>query len=297
MDKKTLILHSAMKQFAEKGYHQATIQDIADAAGIAKGGIYFYFKSKEELVHAVFVHYNDQLFKSVSEASARYTPGSKEGLIQQVMLQFSELSSHQSFLAIFFRGQVDVNEEIRQMAIHIRTKFFILFRDQLIKVYGPHIEPHAFDLSAMMSSLIREYMGFILLNETKLPLRELSEFIVNRLEDAIEGILKSNQAPILTTALMKSLFPDMDIMEGTTTARRLYSAVEALLRRFDAAPVPEDERFALQQAAEVIKEEIRQHKPRRIVLEGMAALLYGRKSEQEQWPEFEEINKIIAEFA
>ncbi|HZG57156.1 TetR/AcrR family transcriptional regulator [Paenibacillus sp.] len=57
MEKKTRILNSALTLFAAKGYHQTTIQDIADEAGIAKGGIDFYFKSKEELLLSVVTDY------------------------------------------------------------------------------------------------------------------------------------------------------------------------------------------------------------------------------------------------
>lgn len=39
--------------FARKGFQASTIQDIADAAGIGKGTIYHYFRTKEEILRAV----------------------------------------------------------------------------------------------------------------------------------------------------------------------------------------------------------------------------------------------------
>ena len=46
---KSRILDAAAKVFAEKGYHQATMDDVARSIGVSKGAIYLYFKNKEEL--------------------------------------------------------------------------------------------------------------------------------------------------------------------------------------------------------------------------------------------------------
>jgi len=44
------IYDGAVKVFAEKGFHAATTQEIADAAGLAKGTLYEYVKDKEEIL-------------------------------------------------------------------------------------------------------------------------------------------------------------------------------------------------------------------------------------------------------
>ncbi|MBN2693554.1 TetR/AcrR family transcriptional regulator [bacterium] len=48
--KKKIIMKHAIKIFAEKGYFQTKIIDIAKEAGIGKGTIYEYFRSKEEII-------------------------------------------------------------------------------------------------------------------------------------------------------------------------------------------------------------------------------------------------------
>lgn len=53
IDRKKLILQSALQNFIEEGYDRATMQDIADKAGVGKGTIYEYFSSKEELFSEV----------------------------------------------------------------------------------------------------------------------------------------------------------------------------------------------------------------------------------------------------
>ncbi|MDV6234273.1 TetR/AcrR family transcriptional regulator [Leptospira ellisii] len=43
------ILAAAMRCFFSKGFEKTSVQDIADTAGLTKGGIYFHFESKEEI--------------------------------------------------------------------------------------------------------------------------------------------------------------------------------------------------------------------------------------------------------
>ncbi len=47
------ILDSAKQVFDEKGYRQATMDDIAKNLGVSKGALYLYFASKEELFDAI----------------------------------------------------------------------------------------------------------------------------------------------------------------------------------------------------------------------------------------------------
>ncbi|MBT3189153.1 MAG: TetR/AcrR family transcriptional regulator [Anaerolineae bacterium] len=47
------IILAAAELFRSKGYEKTTMQNVMDAVGIAKGTIYHYFKSKEDLLEAV----------------------------------------------------------------------------------------------------------------------------------------------------------------------------------------------------------------------------------------------------
>jgi TetR/AcrR family fatty acid metabolism transcriptional regulator len=47
-------MDAAVKVFADRGFHSATVAEIARAAGVADGTIYLYFKSKDDLLLRVF---------------------------------------------------------------------------------------------------------------------------------------------------------------------------------------------------------------------------------------------------
>ena len=56
------ILEAAIKVFAEQGFHQATISQIAREAGVADGTIYLYFKNKEDIMVNFFGYKTKQVF-------------------------------------------------------------------------------------------------------------------------------------------------------------------------------------------------------------------------------------------
>src|SRR5947199_533593 len=53
-DKREAILRAAVKIFAQNGYFNSKVSDIAGEAGIADGTVYLYFKSKDEILHSIF---------------------------------------------------------------------------------------------------------------------------------------------------------------------------------------------------------------------------------------------------
>ena len=56
------VLSAALQQFVTRGYHSTSIDDIARAAGLTKGAVYFYFKGKSAL-----------LLELLSQSSVLYT--------------------------------------------------------------------------------------------------------------------------------------------------------------------------------------------------------------------------------
>lgn len=69
-DKRNLITEAAIEVFADKGFHQARVSDIAKRAGVADGTIYLYFKSKEDLLLSIFEQKMDELLVGLTAALA-----------------------------------------------------------------------------------------------------------------------------------------------------------------------------------------------------------------------------------
>jgi AcrR family transcriptional regulator len=65
---RTAVLDAAGRQFAQRGFAAATIDDVAHAARVSKGTVYYHFADKAELFEAVFRHRQSRLVGAVITA-------------------------------------------------------------------------------------------------------------------------------------------------------------------------------------------------------------------------------------
>ncbi|MCX8102938.1 MAG: TetR/AcrR family transcriptional regulator [Candidatus Bipolaricaulota bacterium] len=63
------ILHAALRIFATKGLQEATMDEIAQVAGLGKGTIYYYFDSKEALIEELLCSLAEQYFRNLLEGT------------------------------------------------------------------------------------------------------------------------------------------------------------------------------------------------------------------------------------
>lgn len=72
--KKLLAIEAAAKVFADKGFHGATTQDIAETMGIQQGSLYYYFKSKEQALQEVCEYGFDIYVERMKKICAKEQP-------------------------------------------------------------------------------------------------------------------------------------------------------------------------------------------------------------------------------
>ena len=66
--RRSQILDAAVQVFASRGFHQATVRDIAKRARVADGTIYLYFKNKGDLVLAILNRINETEVRGIELA-------------------------------------------------------------------------------------------------------------------------------------------------------------------------------------------------------------------------------------
>lgn len=69
-ERKTEILDVAEALFAQKGFDGTTISDIIEKVGVARGTVYYYFKSKEDIMNALIERLNIRLLSAAKEIAA-----------------------------------------------------------------------------------------------------------------------------------------------------------------------------------------------------------------------------------
>ncbi|MGI8786854.1 MAG: TetR/AcrR family transcriptional regulator [Pyrinomonadaceae bacterium] len=112
-DKRAAILRAAIKVFAQKGYFNSKVADVAKAAGIADGTVYLYFKSKEEILHSVFDRAMDE-FIAEGKREISVIEKADERLKRIAQLHLERLGADHDLAVVFqveLRGSTKFMEE------------------------------------------------------------------------------------------------------------------------------------------------------------------------------------------
>jgi TetR/AcrR family transcriptional repressor of nem operon len=73
-EKRERLVEGARSLFHEQGVHRTTLAEIADRAGIPLGNVYYYFKTKDDLVEAVLGGYKQQATALIADFERSRTP-------------------------------------------------------------------------------------------------------------------------------------------------------------------------------------------------------------------------------
>lgn len=112
--RRTQILDAAFEVFAQKGYHKATIKDVARAAGVADGTIYNYFKNKNDLMVEMVKQMAEinQLFDQIDQIAGTTT---LEDLLTFILRNRLEILTHNITRVQAILPQVITDADLRQV--------------------------------------------------------------------------------------------------------------------------------------------------------------------------------------
>jgi len=133
---KERILHSALDSFLEKGYQKASMQEIAQKAGITAGNIYNYFKSKEAIFTTLVVPVLNDV-KAIFGIRARdlpmLLPLDSMGIAEKKLEEFAELyrNNRKVFMLLFEKSgsttfettRADVIQSLSSAVIKAKSTF------------------------------------------------------------------------------------------------------------------------------------------------------------------------------
>ena len=112
-DKREAILRAAIKVFAQKGYFNSKVADIAKKAGIADGTVYLYFKSKDEILHSIFDRAMEEFIAEGKREIAEIETADKR-LERIAQLHLEKLGADRDLAVVFqveLRGSTKFMEE------------------------------------------------------------------------------------------------------------------------------------------------------------------------------------------
>ena len=107
------IIEAAARVFAERGFHGATTQDIADVLGIRQASLYYYFSSKEAALELVCLKGVEGFFEAGKTITAG--PGTaRERLILLINSHLSPLIDRSDFVSVFLNERQHLPAESRR---------------------------------------------------------------------------------------------------------------------------------------------------------------------------------------
>ena len=191
--RKADILHASEHIFAQKGYDQATMQDIAREAQYATGTVYLYFKDKESLYFSLLEEKISDMMSIIKEKTA----GVKDVKIMLNILIYESLAffeNNQDFFHIFvsetskFRWVIDrkiVSSAL--MSEHMNYLADIIRRAQQQKIIRNDFRPeHIADIfAAILSTAI---VGMLKEKSSHLEkLKKISGFIFDLFMNGVKA--------------------------------------------------------------------------------------------------------------
>jgi AcrR family transcriptional regulator len=127
------LLDAATTVFAKRGFHGASLDEIAEAAGYTRGAIYKYFSDKEELLHEVCVRLNERAFAEFDELPSIALPWAD--------LKFDEIVEH-------WRAMVERDTEFR----------IVMLEFQLHALRNPKLRERAREFAQANQRAIADYL-------------------------------------------------------------------------------------------------------------------------------------------
>ncbi|QMV42938.1 TetR/AcrR family transcriptional regulator [Cohnella cholangitidis] len=281
-DKKKQILEAAIHCFARKGFNATTIQEIVDELGMAKGSIYFYFKSKDDLLISVIEYYSQMLFERMEGLPDEAGLPPREKLELQWERQFRFIREHLDFMMTLIKEPITgLHPHIQGMMIRLRARSQVWNVSHLLAIYGSPVENYLADASALMSGIVAQYLEAIMFEKKSFDDAQLSRFLLRRLDDLIAGMIQAGEPQILPPMNLDHLRTLAGLTPAISNSNTVL--IQEIMDRIVGSESPRDESVQrdMMAALALLKDEIVKpaHK-NHLIIRAMLALLKQHASDE-----------------
>jgi AcrR family transcriptional regulator len=184
------ILKAAAQIIRQKGYHAASMQDIASAVNLQKASLYHHFSSKQEILLSLLDQALDLLIERVSAVLAQDLPAD-EKLVQAMRVYLGSLDEHAALTSVLLLEYRSLNLEYHERHIPRRDRFEHLWRD----IIQEGVESGTFQVSdpSMTARALLGVMNWTITwyrPEGQLSSEEISDLFAKLFLDGLRGPLQ-----------------------------------------------------------------------------------------------------------
>lgn len=267
-EKKKRMIETAIDLFAHKGFHAVSVKEITDNSDVSKGTFYIYFDSKEDLLLSIYKYYYQLMMERIDQVRAR-NAGPKDSLASQIQVYFETLIDNKSFILMLLREQVSIGKKVEETIHEIKNQQMEWSRSNLTAIYGSDIQPYIMDGVIILQGLIQIYSKWCVIGDHhEMDYTRLSRFIVERLDDCVQGMIRSGEPPLI---------PDLDLTNSLT---EILNKMGKKLTEMDLQP---DEKKDLTEALAILKQELAKERPNPILVQGILDQFKSLKPLKEEY--------------
>ncbi|SNZ04903.1 transcriptional regulator, TetR family [Terribacillus aidingensis] len=271
-EKKIIIIERATEIIAKKGYHAASIQEIAEASKLSKGAFYSYFKSKDELLAEIVRYHFRLISEEIEKVDQQEMHSSRDKAKLKLSTIMREMVKRGNFI-IMQRHEIDsdIGKEMELFFLEVRETGRRKTESDLLDVYGERSKPYLKDLRILLEGMLYQFIGDMLLYGLLLDLDRTAAYIMERMDDMVAGLLRRKTEPLVTedTPVASSVFEkelrDKEVMQ-------VLHRMQAVILKLDSTHSEMEE---LQGVVELIQEEMRGKEPKKLLIQGLLANFKG----------------------
>ena len=211
-DTRRRIYEAALELFREKGFEQTTMRDIAAKAGVALGGAYYYFASKEAIVLAFYHEMQESSHDAILEAMAGHKK-LKDRIRVVMEKRFELLAPNRKFCDALFRHAPDSKDPLSPFSDETRSIRERSVEHLRIALEGSEVKVPA-DLKPQLPHLLWLYqMGLILFwLYDRSPGQQRTQKLMEKSLGLLVGLLRIAGLPLMKPLRKTAL----ELMETVT---------------------------------------------------------------------------------
>lgn len=164
-ERKNQILEAAIAVFARLGFQQTRMDDIAGQAGLSKGALYLYYKSKDAIIGALLKYFFTQELKHLQDfvVTERPEPVTEQiVLLTRKMVEAMEWMGRLMPIAFEFYALAGRDKDVRQFL----NEYYLTYRGDLARLIERGIargEFRSVDANSLAITLTALFEGIALL--------------------------------------------------------------------------------------------------------------------------------------
>ena len=194
-ERQAQILDAAARVFSEKGFDRATIRDVAQAAGVAEGSIYNYFKNKQDLLVRLPRHFMEPALNTFQDALKGDAPPDPQTMLDFIAHNIVRvMTENREVVRILFTTLPVMDDDLRAKYTSDVPSFAFRMLETFIRAeqakgvvradLDPAITARAFPSMMLMSIILQE-----IIQPPDLPRVGYDKLIPQFIEIFLHGVL------------------------------------------------------------------------------------------------------------